>query len=42
MTKKYIDCVSIFAECDALVEDLPRESITSRLISTYIGEAKAW
>lgn len=42
MTKKYIDCVSIFAECDAVVEDLPRESIASRLISTHLGDAKAW
>ncbi|WP_264877864.1 hypothetical protein [Vibrio agarivorans] len=37
MTKKRIDRVSVFAECDAVVKDLPNERITSRLIGTRMG-----
>ncbi|MFV8460417.1 hypothetical protein ACNO7T_04635 [Vibrio campbellii] len=37
MTKKRIDRVSVFAKCDAVVKDPPRESITSRLIGARMG-----
>ncbi len=37
MTKRRIDRVSVFAECDAVVKDLPNEKITSRLIGTRMG-----
>lgn len=37
MTKKRIDRVSVFSECDAVVKDLPNERITSRLIGTRMG-----
>ncbi|MFL7015455.1 hypothetical protein AB6D16_009165 [Vibrio cyclitrophicus] len=37
MSKKRVDRISVFAECDAVVKDLPNEKITSRLIGTRMG-----
>ncbi|MEZ9466409.1 hypothetical protein [Vibrio breoganii] len=37
MSKKRVDRLSVFAECDAVVKDLPNEKITSRLIGTRMG-----